>query len=219
MIRALDGSTIDASGVGFDHGPWAFRAWHTSRRNGVNVLMSGDAGVNEGAPLPDAVKVSEAKAGKARLLALADPDRERHQTTTFVYVGPHHEISLTRVGTNIPMDLFVEYLSGLDITDSPEGIAATPKPGSGARMDLHLGMVSAGDIAFVNPFFTPQAISGVPSHRGRPTRGGELWKVDSPEGVLIANSTSVTKVEPFGDLDSPAFIALAESLRITRTAA
>lgn len=215
MIRAVDGSTVEVDGIQ-DPPRWAFRAWYRSRRTGVSAIMTTDAGASENSPLPDAHIVSEARAGSARLLALADPDRERHPTTTFVYQGPFHELYTTQAGVDIPMDAFVDFLKPLDISDSPEGMQAVPKRGSDATVDLQVGAAVIEDVAVLTSYFSSQALREVPSHRGRQVRGGELWRIESPVGVLIANDSVATRAEPIRDPNDPAFVALAESLRVAR---
>lgn len=220
VIRALDGSEIAVDGFPRETTGWGFRAWYTSRRSGVSVIMSTQAGVCESSPLPDATIVSEARSGSARLLALADRGNESHPTTTFVYQTAHHELYTTQVGVDIPMDLFVDFLRPLDITDTPEGIRAVPRARADATVELHVGGTMVPDVAIVTSYFTAQALKEVPSHRGQSAFGGELWKAEGgegmPDGVLLANSTAATVLGPVKDRDDPKFVALAQSMRVAR---
>lgn len=216
VLTALDGSKVDIEGIDGRVAGWGFRAWFSTRRSGISVLSSTEAGALEHSPLPDATIVGEAKAGQARLLAFADLGEKEHPTTTFVYQDRFHELSTTQAGVGIPMDMFVEFLKPLDITDSPDGIQAVPKRGSDAKVELHAGATLVPDVAVVTAYFTAQALKDVPSHPGQRAHGGQLWKLEGGAAVLLASESAATTLDAAKQASDPRFVSLAQSLRITR---
>jgi len=74
-------------------------------------------------------------------------------------------------------------------------------------------------VAVITSYFTPQAIRDRPRHRGGLVRGGELWRIEDPVAVLLANDSVATTIEPMRDRNDPLFSALAQSIRITRRSA
>lgn len=134
-----------------------------------------------------------------------------------MYQDRYHELYTTQAGTGIPLDAFVEFLKPLEIADSPEGIRVTPRRGSGAKIKLHIGSAVIDEVTALTAYFTPEALAAVPAHRGAPVGGGELWKVDQNLSVLLANDSVALVLEPMSHADAPAFAAVAQSLRVTRS--
>lgn len=217
VVRALDGSMLDVEGLDPGvAGAWGFRAWYSSQRLGSSVLLSTVAGAHENSPLPDTAIVSEAKSGSVRLLAFANPIGTDHPTMTFVYQDRYHELYTTQGGSGIPMDVFVDFLKPLAITDSEEGIEAVPRPGANASVNLHVGSTMVPDVAIVTSYFTEQALADVPTHEGQQAYGGQLWRLEEGGAVLLANSSVATTLRPMKEPDAAGFQSLAESLSIVR---
>lgn len=217
VVRALDGSLLDVEGLDPSAAAeWGFRAWYTSQRLGSSVLLSTVAGAHENSPLPDTEIVGEAKSGSARLLAFANPIVMDHPTMTFVYQDRYHELYTTQAGRGIPMDVFVDFLKPLNITDSEEGIEAVPRPGANARVNLHVGSTMVPDVAIVTSYFTEQALADVPTDEGQQAHGGRLWRLEEGPAVLLANESVATTLRPMKEPDADGFQTLAESLRIIR---
>ncbi len=145
---------------------------------------------------------------------------EETATTTFLWLGTHHELYWTVGGSDVSFDAFTGMMSAVELDDSPSGLVLAPKRGTGANITTTLAANTLTGLCAVSIAPTNSPSLQVPSHAGKKVRGGVMWRTDfvRENGTLertatIANSTAVTDLGFFKP-DSPANVEISEALLV-----
>lgn len=145
---------------------------------------------------------------------------EESATTTFLWLGAHHEVYWTVAGRDVSFEVFTETMSVVDLDDSPSGLVIVPKRGTGATVGLTMAANTLTDLCavIVKPLENPSV--QLPNHAGKKVKGGVMWRTDArrDDGSLertatIAGTTAVTDLG-FFEPDAPANMEVAENLQI-----
>jgi hypothetical protein len=182
-------------------GPWAFMLWVYGQR-GVFRLHTGASGSTELVEKHTGryarLTVREASLGGRRILSYEDGEAGG---TTFLSLGPHHEVSTFVPGLGVPPEVFVDMLKPLAIDDSPDGVVVQPRRGAGVRTDNLLAANGVADLCGLTVMPIESVVSQLPKQAGRTVRGGSLWRAEDADGgdpghrtVMLANETTVTSI-------------------------
>ena len=221
-VLSPDGKSIEITGAPQKFtGPWGFKC-NLSRQANVAALHTASAGSYEAVQrhtgtLENYVRREVSFRGRA---LISHESVEETATTTFLWLGTHHEVYWTVAGRDVSFDVFTETLSAVDLDDSPSGLLVVPKRGTGARVSMTLAANTLTGLCAVVVTPTTSPSLRVPSHSGKKVRGGVMWRTDSrrEDGSLertatIASATAVTDLG-FFEPDAPANMEIAEKLQV-----
>jgi hypothetical protein len=154
------------------------------------------------------------------LTSYEDPETA---TTTFLWLGPHHELTWTAGGQDVSFDVFARRLSAVTLQDSASGLRVGAKRGTGSTVSMTIATNSLTGLCAVSVIPTDDPSVSVPTHAGKKVAGGILWRQDdqAADGELrrtavLASPTALTYLG-FFTADSPANAELAESIHVQLT--
>lgn len=221
-VLSPDGGRIEITGApqAFT-GPWGFKC-SLRRQSNVAALHTASVGSYETVQkhtgtLEKYVRREVSFRGRA---LISHEAVEETATTTFLWLGAHHEVYWTVAGRDVSFDVFTDALSAVDLDDSPSGLFLVPRRGTGASVTMTLAANTlTGLCAFVVTPTTSPSLR-VPSHAGKKVRGGVMWRTDHVRGdgtlqrtATIAGATAVTDLG-FFEPDAPANMEIAERLQV-----
>lgn len=201
-------------------GPWGFKL-QLRQPSGTAFICTGSVGsfvaVERYAGRLDAYQAREARYQGRTLVSYEDPDTA---TTTFLWLGTHHELSWTIGGRDVSFDVFAKLLSGLILDDSASGLVVRAKRGTGSGVSMTTATNSLGDLCAVSVIPAGDASVSVPAHAGKKVAGGVLWRNDETRAdgttrrtAVLAGPTTLTYLG-FFDPDSAANAEIAETIQV-----
>jgi hypothetical protein len=149
------------------------------------------------------VTVREASWERHRLLA------QEHQSvggTTLVWQGDFNELSTYVHGIDVPLEVLVDRLKLLDLTDTQDGLVVRAALGTGTTVSYGLAANFIADLCGI----TVRPVESVPDlpAGGHPVQGGRVWRDEAYDRgrlsrrlILIANESALTTLSPFNPED------------------
>jgi hypothetical protein len=221
-ILSPDGRSIEITGVPLNFtGPWGFKC-SLRRQANVAILHTGTVGSYEAVQqhtgtLQNYLRREVSFRGRP---LISHEAVEETATTTFLWLGTHHEVSWTVAGRDVSFEIFTEALSAVDVDDSPGGMRLVPRRGTSASVAMTLAANTFTDLCAVLVTPTTSPSLRVPSHAGKKVRGGVMWRTDAlrEDGTMhrtatIASPTAVTDLG-FFEPDAPANMEIVEKLQV-----
>ncbi|MGP3911252.1 hypothetical protein [Nonomuraea sp. 10N515B] len=218
--RTPDGRTlvVDGNSLPFLNS-WAYVFWMHGPDGAfrAQVVPAGSAEIL-GKQLGDwpRYKVREIAHNGGRILSLEDASIGG---TTFVWVGPQHEIATYIGGTNVPLEIFMDWLAQFDVQDSPTGLTMLPRPGSRVRYGRMLAFNTIDQVCSVQIKPKGDVTDALPRSTGKRVRGGSMWRSDEYDeqgnlkvrSAIVVNDTTATTIVA-AEPDDPAFVGVVESV-------
>ncbi|MEU8023687.1 hypothetical protein AB0B88_15880 [Micromonospora haikouensis] len=220
-ILCPDGRKLTLSNVkGEFLGPWGFKLL-LKQPSGSAFMSTGAVGsfeaVERHTGQVDGYQTREARYQGRALASYEDP---KTATTTFLWLGQHHELAWTVGGRDVSFDVFAKLLSGITLDDSASGLRVDAKRGTGANVSMTIATNSLTNLCAVSVIPTDDPSVSVPTHAGKKVPGGILWRHEekTADGKLrrtavLASSTALTYLG-FFEPDSAANAELAESIQV-----
>lgn len=204
-------------------GPWGFKL-RLTRPSGSAFLSTGSVGsfaaVGEYDGRLGEHFRREAQHQGRTLVSYEDAE---NSLTTFLWLGPFHELSWTAAGRDVSFDMFGALLATLDIQDSANVLLVRTKHGTGGKVTMSVAANGLGDVCGVSVMPLDDPSISVPAHVGKQVAGGIMWRQDdtAPDGTLrrtalVASATALTYLG-FFEPDAPVNAELAESIRVELT--
>lgn len=220
MTTTPDGFQLRVAGQqGQWMGSWAFM-FETNSASGPVRMHTGAVGSLEATETHlgtlETYRRREVHQGPVLIVALEAKDPA---LTTFLWQGPHHELSATVGGTDVPFEAFLDLLEPFSVLDGEDGIRLRPKAGSGNAVRLLLGANSITGVCAVTVKPVAAVRRNLPRHAGKAVPGGVLWQETEqmPAGpmrrAIIANNTAAVVLET-DQPDDDAFVEVVNSITV-----
>lgn len=201
-------------------GPWGFKL-RLRQQSGSVFICTGSVGSFEAVERhTDRLDGYRAREARYQGRALASYEDEENATTTFLWLGPHHELSWTVGGRDVSFDMFARMLSGVNLDDSTGGLVISPKRGTDGSVAMTVAANSLVNLCALTVMPTADPSVSVPTHPGRKVAGGLLWRSDEKladgtvrRSAVIASASALTYLG-FFDPDSSANVDVAESIQV-----
>lgn len=204
-------------------GPWGFKL-RLTRPGGSAFLTTGSVGSFAAVGEYDG-RLGEHERREARYQgrALVSYEDGENSITTFLWLGPYHEMSWTTGGRDVSFDQFGGLLATLELRDGADGLLVRTKRGTGGTVTMSVAANSLGELCGVSVMPLGDPSVSVPAHAGKKVAGGIMWRQDDTASdgtvrrtALVAGATALTYLG-FFDPDASVNAELAESVVVELT--